>query len=149
VLGDEKVPTALGDYTGFLLNWLGARSRSRFIDALEGTGLHPRDVGVLTIIARRPGATQQEIGFEASIDASTMVATIDNLEERGLAERRIHAQDRRKRTVHLTRKGERSLEKARDIGERVAADVFGRLSDDEQTQLNLLLRKAAGIGDAD
>ena len=111
--GEHKPPSALGDYTGFLLNWLGTRSRTRFHQALEGTGLHPRDVGVLTIISRRPGATQQEIGAEADIDASTMVATIDNLEERGLADRRIHPEDRRKRAVHLTKKGERALQRAR------------------------------------
>lgn len=145
MIGGSSPPSALGDYTGFLLNWLGTRSRTAFAAALEETGLHPRDVGVLTILSRRPGVTQQEIGSESGIDSSTMVATIDSLEERGLAERRVHADDRRKRVVHLTQKGEKSLARARQIGDEVADEVFGRLTATERQRLNELLRKAAGI----
>jgi DNA-binding MarR family transcriptional regulator len=148
VIGGAQPPEALGDYTGFLLNWLGTRSRNAFGAALAETGLHPRDVGVLTIISRRPGVTQQAIGSESGIDSCTMVATIDSLEERGLAERRIHAEDRRKRVVHLTPKGEATLKRAREIGDEVVEVVFARLDPAEREQLNALLRKAAGIGES-
>src|SRR2546430_15804265 len=89
MLGEERPPEALAGYTGFLMSWVGSRSRAQFAHALnEQTGLHPREFGVLNMLARNPGVTQHEIGAGAGVDPSTMVATLDSLEERGLAERR-------------------------------------------------------------
>src|ERR1700754_301684 len=113
MIGGDTPPRALGRYTGFLINWIGSRSRRNFADGLAEIGIHPREFAILTIISEQPGITQQGLGTETDIDASTMVAALDSLEERGLAERRIHPDDRRKRAVHLTRKGEGALDKGR------------------------------------
>ena len=100
MIGSERPPEALAQYTGFLMNWVAQRSRERFAKALEAElGLHPREFGVLAVVQREPGITQQAIGDAAGVDPSTMVATLDGLEERGLAERRPHSSDRRKRAV--------------------------------------------------
>ena len=108
MIGAERAPEALAEYTGFLMNWVARRTRMKFAQALEEkTGLHPREFGVLAVVSHEPGITQQAVGDAAGVDPSTMVATLDSLEERGLAERRPHASDRRVRTVALTRKGTR------------------------------------------
>src|SRR4051812_27434130 len=93
------------------MNFLGRRAGARFAAALEPHGLHPRDFGVITIIATRPGLTQQELAEVSHVDRSSMVALLDDLEERGLAERRPDPEDRRKRLVHLTRKGRGMVDK--------------------------------------
>lgn len=146
MLGEKRPPEALADYTGFLMNWVGSRSREQFAAALnETTGLHPREFGVLNMLALNPGVTQHEIGAGAGVDPSTMVATLDSLEERGLAERRPHPEDRRKRSVYLTKKGEEALRKGRKTGEAVAREVFSALTADERKQLHTLLRKLSGL----
>src|SRR3954449_1932295 len=108
MIGGERPPKELGRYTGFLMNWLAARSRELFREGLAETGLHPREFAVLNIIASQPGITQHAIGENTDIDPSTMVALLDGLEQRGLAERRPHPDDRRKRAVHLTSRGEKT-----------------------------------------
>jgi MarR family transcriptional regulator, lower aerobic nicotinate degradation pathway regulator len=146
MMGEERPPEALAGYTGFLMNWVGARSRARFAQALnERTGLHPREFGVLNMLARNQGITQHEIGEGAGVDPSTMVATLDSLEERGLAERRPHPDDRRKRAVYLTAAGEEALSAGRKVGVAVAREVFSPLSADERKQLHALLRKLSGL----
>src|SRR3954452_272043 len=105
VLYSDPPPEELSGYTGFLLGYLGEKSRNRFIATLEPHGFHPREFGLMTVIAKRPGITQQDLAALARVDPSSMVALLDALEERGLAERRVHADDRRKRSVHLTEKG--------------------------------------------
>jgi DNA-binding MarR family transcriptional regulator len=146
MLGSERPPAALSEYTGFLMNWVASRSRQHFARALEeACGLHPRDWGVLNVIARNPGITQQAIGEGAGVDPSTMVATIDLLEERGLAERRPHPSDRRKRAIYLTPDGEQVLRDGRKVATAAAREVFGRLSADERKQLHALLRKLSGL----
>ena len=145
MLGGDRPPEALGHYTGFLMNWVSARSRARFAEALADIGLHPREFGVLTIIADRPGITQQEIVGATQVDSSTMVATLDAFEERGLAERRVHPVDRRKRTVHLTPQGEELLAHAQALAETVGDEAFAPLTQAERRQLRGLLRKLAGL----
>jgi DNA-binding MarR family transcriptional regulator len=149
MIGAERPPEALAEYPGFLMNWVAQRSRAKFARALEeNTGLHPREFGVLAVVSREPGITQQAVGEAAGVDPSTMVATLDSLEERGLAERRTHETDRRKRAVYLTERGEEAADEARRLGAEVGREVFGALTADERKQLNVLLRKLAGLGES-
>ena len=149
MIGSERPPEALAQYTGFLMNWVSQRSRTRFSKALEAElGLHPRDFGVLAVVQREPGITQQAIGDAAGVDPSTMVATLDGLEERGLAERRPHPKDRRKRAVYLTEQGETITRQGQRIGKEVGKETLAALSPDERKQLNTLLRKIAGLDEA-
>jgi MarR family transcriptional regulator, lower aerobic nicotinate degradation pathway regulator len=146
MLGSERPPEALAEHTGFLMNWVAARSRARFAEALgERSGLHPREFGVLSVVAKTPGVTQQAIGENAGVDPSTMVATLDALEERGLAERRPHPLDRRKRLVYLTPEGKRAVKEGRKIAATVGRETFAALSADERKQLHALLRKLSGL----
>jgi DNA-binding MarR family transcriptional regulator len=145
MIGGDRPPEELGRYTGFLLNWIGARSRARFLEALSELELHPREFAVLNIVDSHPGVTQHEVGIRSDVDPSTMVALLDGLEARGLAERRAHPDDRRKRAVHLTPKGQKLLARGREIAGQVGEETFGRLSASERRQLNALLRKTAGI----
>src|SRR6476469_5828406 len=98
-------PEPLASAPGFLLSWNGQRIARDFASALEPLGLRPPHFGVLTLIDAHPGSAQRELVERSMIDASTMVALIDELEQGGLAERRPHPDDRRKRAVYLTTKG--------------------------------------------
>ena len=146
MLGSERPPEALSGYTGFLMNWVATRSRLHFAERLqEKCGLHPREFGVLTVLAENPGVTQHAIGEHAGVDPSTMVATLDILESRGLAERRPHPGDRRKRAVHLTPEGKRVLREGQKVARAVGKEVFGSLTEEEHRQLQTILRKLSGL----
>lgn len=145
MIGSDRPPEALGRYTGFLLNWIAARSRGRFMAALGELRLHPREFAALSIVADRPGLTQHDIVQATAIDASTLVATLDRLEERGLAERRVHPEDRRKRAIHLTPEGEATLRRGRELAREVGEQLLAPLSAAERAQFQALLRKLAGL----
>jgi DNA-binding MarR family transcriptional regulator len=97
------------------------------------------------VIDASPGLIQQELVAATGIDPSTMVAMIDALEQSGLAERRPHAADRRKRELYLTPAGEQALAAGREVGERVTEEVLGPLSVEERKQLNAMLRRLVGL----
>src|SRR3954447_4526379 len=84
VLHSDRPPEELAGYTGFLLGYLGEKSRRSFIALLEPHGFHPREFGLLTVVAKRPGVTQQELASLARVDPSSMVALLDDLEARGV-----------------------------------------------------------------
>jgi DNA-binding MarR family transcriptional regulator len=131
-------------FPGYLLARLGAASRRRFQEALAPEELHPRQFGAMTIIAAHPGLNQQELHKRTAIDASSMVAVIDELEAKGLAERRADPADRRARAVFLTPSGERKLERARALAAQLQGELFSELSPEERDTLLRLLRKLAG-----
>ena len=143
MLHADRPPPELGQFTGFLLNWLGTRSRERFMAVLEPHGIHPRDFGVMVVLARRPGLTQQELADGANVDRSSLVAVLDGLEARGLAERRAHPEDRRKRAVHLTEDGKRTLAELQAEAREVGIELLEPLDREERAELQRLLRKLA------
>lgn len=145
MIGGSKPPEALGAYTGFLLTWIGARGRDRFATAMAEVDLRPPHFAALTMIAAHPGSTQQELVAATEIDPSTMVQIIDALEAAGLAERRAHDTDRRKRAIHLTDAGTRRLQQARKVVAGMHEELFGALSQDERATLHRLLRRMAGL----
>ena len=116
-----------------------------FAAALEPLGLRPPHFGVMTLIDSQPGCAQQQLVERSMIDASSMVAVIDELEDMGLAERRRHPDDRRKHAVYLTARGRRTLERARAAAIKLAQDVFAPLDSAELGELRRLLRKLAGV----
>jgi DNA-binding MarR family transcriptional regulator len=138
-------PEPLASATPFLLSWNGQRTAYKFAAALEPLGLRPPHFGVLRLIEAAPGSTQQELVDRSLIDPSSMVAVIDELEELGLAERRAHPTDRRKRAVHLTPRGKRTLERAQAAAIRTAEEVLAPLNERERDTLRKLLRKLAGL----
>lgn len=141
------IPGELGAYPGYLLARLGEASRRRFHKALEPEGLHPSHFGVMTMVAAHPGMSQQQLHEKTAIDPSSMVAVIDELEARGLAERRPDPQDRRARTIFLTDQGLETLKRIRTLAAGLQREFFATLSADERKTLHALLRKLAGLAD--
>jgi MarR family transcriptional regulator for hemolysin len=76
--------------------------------------------------------TQGQLAEECALDKTTMVVTIDELEQAGLAERRPSAADRRVRIIGVTPMGEQLVAEGRRITEGVFSDVLGALPGDER-----------------
>ena len=142
--GRGPVSEELSVFPGYLLARLGEAARRRFHDALAPEGLHPRHFGVMTVVAAHPGLTQQQLHEKTAIDTSSMVAVLDELEAKGLAERRPYPGDRRARTIFLTPLGEQTLARVRGLAGELQRELFQRLTAEERSTLILLLRKLAG-----
>jgi DNA-binding MarR family transcriptional regulator len=141
------IPGELGQYPGYLMARLGEASSRRFHEALEPEDLHPRHFGVMTMVAAHPGMSQHKLHEKTAIDPSSMVAVIDELEARGLAERRPDPADRRARTIFLTDDGLQTLKRIRTLAAGLQSELFSRLSAEERKTLHALLRKLAGLSD--
>ena len=130
------------EFAGQLFFRLWRASHTRVAAALESIGLTPALFALLNVLGAREGAMQQELGSALGIDPSTMVTLIDELETAGLATRRPHPTDRRARTVALTPKGRRALERTRRMAMQVEDEVLHGLTAAERRQLLTLLRRA-------
>lgn len=114
------------DITG-LLNMAGHVMANRLCVALDEVGLTPRMQCVL-VHAMEQERTQIQLAALADLDKTTMVSTVDEMERRGLAERRPSAADRRARIIAVTEKGRRAAEEGQRIVDRVHAEALDGLS---------------------
>jgi DNA-binding MarR family transcriptional regulator len=117
---------------------------------LKPLGIVPRHFGLLRSIGEAEGQSQQAIGDLLHIPKPQMVWLIDDLEQRGLVERKRNATDRRAYALELTAKGQRVLTKATDVAREHEDDLLKSLSSSEREQLEALLQTVAedqGIGD--
>lgn len=142
---DTTLPTSLMNRPGFLLARSHLRLRTEFERALEPAGIQARHFGALAICAHTPGS-QQSLAHELGVSGTIVVELVDALEQRGLAERRQNALDRRSYIIAPTAEGMAALEHARgalaEIDDRIAGAVGGRAAFDE---LAALLRKMLGV----
>jgi DNA-binding MarR family transcriptional regulator len=75
--------------------------------------------------------------------ASRLVALVDELEERGLVERRENTEVRRRYALHLTAQGRSTLEAIGGVAREHQQALLKSLSNDEQQLLALLLERVA------
>ena len=94
--------------------------------AFEPLGVTMRGYQVLAT-AGAGSFTQKELADRVGLDKTTMVATVDELEEAGLAERRPSKTDRRARVIGVTRAGKRKVAQGQKVVEQVQADVLSSL----------------------
>jgi len=131
----------------FELSSLGYALSRGFKAAMEPFELEPREFGLLRNVASKEGQSQQAIADRLQIPASRMVAIVDELEGRGLVERRPHAADRRIRELYLTEAGLALVREASEHAAEYERQITASLSDQERTQLlELLARIEAGLG---
>jgi DNA-binding MarR family transcriptional regulator len=110
---------------------------------LAPLGLEPRQFALLRHVSAAEGQTQQALGDALGIPKSRMVALIDDLEERGLVERRLRPDDRRARALHVTEAGAECLGQAMQIAAEHEAQLRARLSPAEHRQLVGVLQRLA------
>ncbi|TML07855.1 MAG: winged helix-turn-helix transcriptional regulator [Actinobacteria bacterium] len=111
--------------------------------AYEETGLHPYHHAILIVLGEGSPETQGSIADTLGYDRGQLVGLLDELEERGLVERRRDPHDRRRHLVRLTPDGKRTLSRMRMIARRSEEEFLDPLSEKERSTLHALLFRLA------
>ncbi len=127
----------------FLLAQIGAHAASKFGERLAALGLTPPDAGILRLLAATQGISQQDLSVKLGIHPSRLVAILDELESRGLLERRANAEDRRQYALHLTAKGRETFTQIGQIARQHQDSLCASLTGGEREKLAELLEKIA------
>ncbi|MDO8974355.1 MarR family winged helix-turn-helix transcriptional regulator [Reyranella sp.] len=75
-------------------------------EVLEPFDLDPAFYSVLVELHDNPGVDQRRLGDALGIDRTTIGEMVDELERRRLLERKVAAEDRRARSLRLTKQGD-------------------------------------------
>ena len=127
----------------FLLAQLGAHAASKFAERLREIELAPAHAGILRILSATPAITQQALANALGALPSRLVALVDELEQIGMLERRSDEDDRRRYALCLTEKGKSTLQATGRIARAHQQKLLAALSEEEQRQLSVLLRRVA------
>ncbi|HZL49840.1 MAG TPA: MarR family transcriptional regulator [Terracidiphilus sp.] len=123
----------------FLLAQLGNHAATKFAERLEPLGFAPHHAGIFRILAQNPGLSQQDLAKTLCIHASSLVGILDELQQRGLVERRPSERDRRLYSLHLTPDGDRALRRIGEAAREHHQALMAGLSADQQKQLTDML----------
>ena len=127
----------------YLLVQLGFHLARRFGERLAPLGLEPRHAGMLTRLAAHEGLSQQALGELIGLNPTRMVFLVDELQQRGLVERRRNTADRRSYALYLTPQGRDMLRQIQASGSRHQDEIGASLTQAERIQLASLLRRLA------
>ena len=133
---------------GMLTSLVGYQLRmaqiALFRDFAQGPGgedVTPGLFGVLVIIEANPDLKQSELARATHLDRSTVVTVIDNLERRGLVERRTAQHDRRSNAIRLTEAGTALLRKLKRMVSQHEKRLLANFSAAERDTFLALLQK--------
>src|SRR6266516_3988154 len=138
-----QLPEELVASATFLLKRLGYAAKERTMEAYESTGLHPYHYAILLVLGEGSRETQGAIADALGYDRGQLVGLLDELEERGLVERRRDPNDRRRHLVRLTPDGRRTLKRLRTLSRQIEDEFLAPLSDKERANLHALLLRLA------
>jgi len=131
------------DSAAFLVAQLGAHAASKFGERLKKLHLSSPQSGILWNLSFSPSITQRQLATRLRIVPSRLVALLDELESKGLIERRRNANDRRRHSLHLTEKGRATMKLIGEISRDHQKELLASLSQEEQKTLRELLQRVA------
>ena len=139
----QKLPGELLSSTTFLLKRLGFAAKERGMAAYDREDVHPYHYAILLALEEGGHETQGAIADALGYDRGQLVGLLDELEERGLIERRRDPNDRRRHLVQMTAEGKRKLRRLRTLARELEDDFLEPLGEAEREQLHGLLLKLA------
>ena len=135
------LPPSMRDRVPFLLFRASQASLSLANQMLAQIGLCARQAGILTMVTELEPMTQKALADALGIDRTTMVALLDDLEDKGFVARQRHPRDRRAFLVHPTDSGRAAKAAAVRILDEQQRRFLAPLTPAERRQLAALLTR--------
>ena len=140
--------TPLNGYIGYALRRAQGIIFADFNHMLAELDLRPGQFAVLMMIDQNPGASQSRVSAALGIQKANFVATIADLEKRGVVRRRKSETDGRTYSLGLTPRGRALLQHAAELQSLHEARLIAQIGNEGRLQLlGLLDRLSALPGD--
>jgi MarR family 2-MHQ and catechol resistance regulon transcriptional repressor len=136
--GSKKTIDALNSYIKLIRSAESLSSKLNLM--LNDYGLTESQFGTLDSLYHLGPMKQKEIGRKILKSGGNITMVINNLEKRGMVERRKGEKDKRQFIIHLTSKGRKSLNELLPQIVKKIKKHFEILDEDEQKELQQLCK---------
>jgi DNA-binding MarR family transcriptional regulator len=138
----------LDAYLPYLLNRAGSRIATSFGEEMRPLGASLQIWRVLAALRERDGRRMGDLSHTTSIDVSTLTRLVDNMEKKGLVERKRDPGDARAIGLYVTAAGKRLTRHILPIAERYEAVALKGFTARETELLMQALRRLYANMDA-
>jgi MarR family transcriptional regulator, lower aerobic nicotinate degradation pathway regulator len=125
----------------WLLSRANARAHGLLVDAFAAENVRGYHFRVLAALDQYGALSQADLGRSTGIDRSDVVATLNDLAERGLTRRAPDPQDRRRNIVTITTRGSATLDRLDVVFDEIQESVLAPLTANERKTFLRLLSK--------
>lgn len=137
-----EIPDGVARRPALLLSKLGNEVIARAEDPLTAIGLNGRQYNLLAVLDTDTPESQLELAHLCGLAPAQVVPVLEEMERRGLVERRRADADRRRSVVRATDAGRALLAQADALGESIMDVLFGHLEPPARALLDDALRTA-------
>jgi DNA-binding MarR family transcriptional regulator len=135
------LPEPLRESIGFLITRVHSRMHREYMAALGPLRIEPRHFGALTALRAMGPVSQAELARHLGVSGASTVQIVDDLEKRGLVERRRLATDRRTQVLHLLPEVPSVIATAGRLAAELTDTLFADLSKTRMKRLVVLLQR--------
>jgi DNA-binding MarR family transcriptional regulator len=136
-----RSPARLRALPSWLINQAAIAANRLVADTLASNKARRHHYSLLAALDEVGPASQAELSRRTMIDGSDMVATVNELAERGLVQRSPDPNDRRRNLVSITTAGRHHLRKLDQVIARAQDEFLSPLSTAERQHLIRLLTR--------
>ena len=123
----------------FLLVDAGRKLNDAYDAKMKPLALTRSQWRVMAYVSRTPGISQTELAEQIECSRMAVTSLVDRLQTKALLERRQVAGDRRRRSVHLTAKGNGLVRQMNRAAVQVLEDIFTGTTPGDLLHLQRLL----------
>jgi DNA-binding MarR family transcriptional regulator len=123
----------------FLLADASRKLNDAYDARMKPLGLTRSQWRVVAFVSRTPGITQTQLANKVELSRMAITGLLDRMQAKDLIERRIAADDRRIKTVHLTRKSNALVARMNQTAQAVLDRVFEGITPLEKKKFGQLL----------
>jgi DNA-binding MarR family transcriptional regulator len=137
-----EIPEGVAKRPALLMTKLGNEVLARAEGPLAALGLSGRQYSLLAVLDTDSPESQLELANLCGLMPAQVVPVLDEMESRGLVERRRSETDRRRSVVRATDAGRELLAQADALGESIMDVLFGHLDPEARALLDDALSAA-------
>ena len=131
----------LNNHLGYFLRRLQIWVFKDFIETLRSMKVRPAQYSVLLVIEANPGRSQAAIAQGLCIERARLARLLHELERRKWIDRRASGSDARSHSLHLTKDGEKALERIKVLARQHEVQLASYIGKKRRQQLMSLLRE--------
>ncbi|MGV2950729.1 MarR family winged helix-turn-helix transcriptional regulator [Glutamicibacter sp. AGC46] len=142
-MNEHRIPQFQWNSLSYLTARAGRIGTQELTELMESESFSRHHFTIICALEEFGGISQNDLADRSNVNRGHLVAYLDQLSSRGILEREVDPEDRRRNVITLTPEGRKFAARAMEAASHNEAKVFGALDEPQREQLRTLLQLVA------